>query len=545
LRDIFGRDNPVAQGAKTGQTRDIELIYKELHTIANKEYEYQCSYFPKMNNKRLIMEQDQWTMYFMRGVSLKGREIDFSKIKCSTLRYEIKLYYRECVLKYRQNFEAVNSNINLVAESINFLTDICPYVKYFADVDITHAVAIENFLEYDCMSYKNDTLSVQTIATIFSELRGVIDFLKENALEQYELGKSVYYPVPQSNPFREVKFVNSANMHKNTEVIPEEVMNQLLSHKDELKPIHQLEFSIMNDTAMRAKEVLMLEADCLNGGTNEIYYIPYKTVSARRKKALPDRRLNYVTDDVRILIEEQIDKTSELREKFNIPYIFINDTNAISSMMPSSAGFCYAINKLIEKYDIRDYDNNLWRFNCRQSRKTVARTMILNDATPMEIMAVLGHTNPNTAYKHYEELEKMKLEDMNTDFYKKQFEVSIGEENLANFSEEERRALYIDFRLSYRDVELGKCTKGFHEKPCGKITGKISCGLCSKCATGKKYLPEWIKLKNSQEILVKELVMNFEKENITGYEDFVEYKREVYFLDTYTDVVQRLENERD
>jgi hypothetical protein len=69
--------------------------------------------------------------------------------------------------------------------------------------------------------------------------------------------------------------------------------------------------------------------------------------------------------------------------------------------------------------------------------------------------------------------------------------------------------------------------------------------LCSKCATGKKYLPEWIKLKNSQEILVKELVMNFEKENITGYEDFVEYKREVYFLDTYTDVVQRLENERD
>ena len=101
----------------------------------------------------------------------------------------------------------------------------------------------------------------------------------------------------------------------------------------------------------------------------------------------------------------------------------------------------------------------------------------------------------------------------------------------------------MDFRLNYREVEFGKCTKHFSEEPCGKISGKMSCVTCPKCATGKKYLPKWISLRDSQKSIVDDLIEGYNKENITEYEDFIEYQRETYFLQCYEDAVQKLKNE--
>jgi integrase len=543
LSDIFGRNNSVSRGAETGETRDVELIYEELHLIVNKEYEYQCSYFPKTNNLRMTMDSDSWTMFFLRGVALKGREFNFSIIKSPTLKYEVKLWYKESILKHRNDFEGLNSNVNLLNESTNFLSTNSSDIRHFADISTADVVSLYSYLEDDFISYKNENLALQTIAVAFSDLRQLVNFLMEYATEKAEMNQRVFYPIPQRNPFYDIEFNNLAKMGKKTEIIPDEVMTQILAHSDELKPEHQIILKIFDETGMRAKEVLLLEKDCLDDETNELYYVQYKTLSARRKSGYQDRKLIYVTDEVKLLIREQIEKTSELRDKFNIPYIFVNGSNAISKAMPSNSGFVYAINKLIEKYNIRDYENELWKFTSRQVRKTLARTMVLNNATPMELMAVLGHTNPHTALKHYEEVERKKLEEMDTVFFKQQFEVSIGKENLENFTEEERRALYVDFRLNYREVEVGKCTKHFSEEPCGKISGKMSCVNCSKCATGKKYLPKWIELRDSQKLMVEQLIDNYKQEGISEYENFVEYQREIYFLQCYEDVVQRLTNE--
>lgn len=542
LQDIFGKESFVSKGAKTKETRDIELIYEELHSIVNEEYEYQCEYFLKTNLMRMDMNRDSWTMYFLRGVSLKGREFDFSTIECPTLKYEVKLWYKESVLKHRTEFEGLNSSVNLLNSCINFLFENND-IRYLADVTTADVVTLLSYLEDDFITYKNDNLAIQTIATIFTELRKLVNFLIEYAMEQSESGKKVFYPIPKYNHFYDVEFNNLSNMGKKTDIIPDEVMEQILAHIDELKPEHQTIFKIFDNTGMRAKEILLLEDDCFNGDTNELYYVQYKTLSTRRKSGFQDKKLIYVTDEVKELIKEQKNKTSKIREKYKIPYIFVNDSNAISKVMPSNSGFVYAINILIQKYDIKNYDNELWKFTSRQMRKTVAMTMILNDATPMEIMTVLGHTNPHTARKHYEEVERKKLEEMDTEFFKQQFEVNIGKENLGNFTEEERRALYVDFRLNYREVEFGKCTKHFSEEPCGKISGKMSCVTCPKCATGKKYLPKWISLRDSQKSIVDDLIEGYNKENITEYEDFIEYQRETYFLKCYEDAVQKLKNE--
>lgn len=132
------------------------------------------------------------------------------------------------------------------------------------------------------------------------------------------------------------------------------------------------------------------------------------------------------------------------------------------------------------------------------------------------------------------------MAELNTDFFKKQFELTIGLENLKEFTEEERRELYVDFRLGYRFVEYGQCTKHFSEKPCSKISGNITCAGCPKCSTGKIYLPKWLELLKKQEEFVNDLIKNYNNSGYTDYKDFTEYKREIYFLELYRDVVKKL-----
>lgn len=65
----------------------------------------------------------------------------------------------------------------------------------------------------------------------------------------------------------------------------------------------------------------------------------------------------------------------------------------------------------------------------------------------------------------------MKLADLNRDFIKNQFDVLLSNESLNQFTAEERRQLYVDFRLGQRRVELGFCAKKLSEGGCKIVTG--------------------------------------------------------------------------
>lgn len=544
LKDIFGKKYTPSEENRNenNDLNDISQINNLLHDIVNKEYDYQCKYFIETNRERMRLDNDTWFMFYLRGVSLKRREFNFTKIISRTLKQELKLYFKEDRFKYKTNFKALNSNMNLLFDSLNFLVINNPCIEHFADIEFSDVVALGNYLENDATTYRKDSVSVRTIAYNNGIFRAIIKFLINYANETNKDTK-LYYPVPLHNPFYDLEYRNLDNMQESTDVIPEEVMNQLKLHIGELRSDYRNLFEIFSDTGIRADDALLLEYDCINDMTNEFRYTPHKIRSARRKHKYEDRKMLIISDKVKSLIKDQIEHTTDLRQKFNSPYIFLNNCKSTSRAMPSRSGFANAINTIIKKYDIRDLDNNLWHFTCRQMRKTVAEIMILNNASPFEVQYQMGHLHFSTTIKHYAEIEKKKLADMNTDFFSKEFEVTIGKENLEKFTEEERRALYVDFRLNYRDVELGKCTKHYSEQPCSKITGQISCATCPKCATGKKYLPKWVKLRDSQKQLIENMIEGYHKENITNYETFIEYKREIYFLNTYNDIIDKISKE--
>ncbi len=83
----------------------------------------------------------------------------------------------------------------------------------------------------------------------------------------------------------------------------------------------------------------------------------------------------------------------------------------------------------------------------------------------------------------------MKLADLNRDFFKKQFDVLLSNESLNQFTAEERRQLYVDFRLGQRRVELGFCAKKLSEGGCKNRNRLYHCVACQQLCTGKSICP--------------------------------------------------------
>jgi len=374
------------------------------------------------------------------------------------------------------------------------------------------------------------------------EMVNIVDFLILNK-EKLDL-KS---PVPVNNCFAHVSFHNVDNMRKHTDIIPDKVADAIYSEIEYLNPRFRLMYRIFMNTGLRLKEVVYLTADCLEPTQYEnvkyLRYIPYKVLSARRRRGLPDYKKIPVPQYLADEIQQRIEESEGLREEYQSQYIFINKAKGCTVAVPHGRNFSAAVNRLISKYGIKDDTGSIWNFSSRQLRKTLVSEMIENGATTTEVAYWLGHMSERTTREYYEEIKKMKLADLNAEFFSREFDVVMKKEHADKFSPEEKRALYIDFKLNYRRVELGYCMKHYSESPCSNLSGRTKCAVCPNLCTGRKYLKEWLELLNSQKGIVKELEGLYASKNIGDYTEFKEYQIEIYLLNIYQNVVDMIEKE--
>jgi len=167
--------------------------------------------------------------------------------------------------------------------------------------------------------------------------------------------------------------------------------------------------------------------------------------------------------------------------------------------------------------------------------------MIENGATATELVYQLGHLNQSTIMQYYAEVKSIKLAELNSEFFKNQFDVLLSKEQLTEFSEEERRLLYVDFRLGKRRVEFGFCTRRLCEGACQSRSRTVHCVNCPQLCTGRQYLSHWRKLLQDQQERLGTLIISYENTCISGYEEFIEYKQEQRLLCAYEDIVTKLE----
>ena len=156
----------------------------------------------------------------------------------------------------------------------------------------------------------------------------------------------------------------------------------------------------------------------------------HKTLSARKKKGVPSYHKIMITERLADEIITFAKETEKLRRECKLPYIFLVKRQGCKPSMLNMNYYISMINKLIEMYDIRSIEGELWNFTNRQYRKTLAVTLIENGATIEELAYWLGHLNRSTAALYYAEVRAKKLEEMNTEFFKKQFDLLIDNEQL-------------------------------------------------------------------------------------------------------------------
>ena len=97
------------------------------------------------------------------------------------------------------------------------------------------------------------------------------------------------------------------------------------------------------------------------------------------------------------------------------------------------------------------------------------------------------------------------------------------------------------FRLEQRRVEFGYCMKKLADGGCNIRSSMNNCINCKMLCTSKKYLPYWKELLKEQQIIVDGLISIYNKNKVTDYENFKEYRKELRILNGYEDIVNKIE----
>jgi len=518
---IFG------DGSRSGFPGGDSRFFMLLNAITNREMEMQKVRFVAENRKELDITKDIWILYQHHGTFLKFLTVDFMKINQTSLRHELK-----CFLKYRfsGHIRVDDRSFGSIFDAVNRLCAANGSIRHCSDIDRTDVKMLQLALEAEMEQTK--------IMTMFSACRTLFRYL---CSDENESGA----PKPHDNPFDSLRFVNAHKYYENTPYIPDTVITALSERMEELSETHQLVFEIFTETGMRAKEVAFLEAGCLEEARNEntfkLKYIPYKTLKARRRNGLSEYHSVYISMELAEKIRKQIMVSERLRKEHDLPYIFLHQHKGYRVSMLNVEYFIVKVNELIHKYHICDGSEQPWNFTSRQCRKTLVVKMIENGATVTELVYQLGHLNQTTVMQYYAEVKSIKLAELNSEFFKAQFDLLLSKEQLTEFSEEERRLLYMDFCLGNRRVELGFCTRKLCEGACKSRSRTIHCVNCPQLCTGRLYLPHWVKLLKSQQERVQELMEGYENAGVSGYKGFIEYQQEQRLLSAYVNIVTELE----
>lgn len=541
MKDILGVNYSQLKSVYDGKPKEVDEVYHYIKEYIDSRYDECAERLLEGNKNEIALQNDVWCVAYLKGPRLRMTTFDFSKIESREFRFEVKLYIKDKCSN--TSIDKINS-LSLLHPCVNFLYSRNKKCNSFSQITLADVSALDAYLQTEfTVKRKYDTelmRSPNTVRKMVKEMGRVSEFLI-----RYSKKNELPTSVPEYNVFSKTKYSNMDAMSEKTLIIPEIVMEQLELHVGELREEYQLFFEIFANTGLRCKSIEFLEDNCIQPsryeGVSILRYNPFKIENFKKIKGDSKYDELIIPNSLAERIEGQIQKTKELREKFNLKYIFIRMDTEHGNLRPfieGGRGFCKAINKLIDKYNIIDYDGVLWNFTTRQMRKTLVYIMKENNASDAEIAYVLGHYNRRTLNRYYKEISEKRIEDLNNEFYKKRFKIDIGEENLEKFSEEERQCLYIDFLSNCRKVELGYCGKHIKDGVCNSM----KCSTCSKICTGSDFLQEWIELRDDRQREINELKEYYHQNRISPeeYEEYKEFKSLVYELNLYENTIIKI-----
>lgn len=514
---------------------DVEFKDLLVNTVEN-ERKIQQHVFLAENHLQVDTRSNVWKLYEPHGDSLRLKTIDFLKIQSPSLRYEMKYYLRYIF----ESSGKINASLFCCQYlALNALVSVNSQIRFFAD--ITEADAKALVLSLETMKKENGTLLSQYyIAKAVNSVKNVINYLMSDMRDN-----KLNTPKPHMNPFAIITFHNLRQYNTPTTIIPESVAEQLDRYAAELPPLHKLLYDIFMNTGLRLKEVFFLEEDCIEpsryAGICQLKFKPHKVLAARRRRGAGDYHRIMIPQELADKLSRYIASTKHIRQAVSSSYIFLSQRFGYDTTVMDTQPFIRSVRGIIKRHGICGEDGKLWHFTSRQFRKTIAVRLIENGATTAELAYWLGHLCSDTAAKYYAEVRKMKLAELNTRFFMEKFDLIVSSEGLEEYTEEERKLLYADFRLGQRRVEFGFCMLKAADGPCLNRNSLYNCINCKNLCTGKQYLPYWKEMLEQQEVVFKRLLTAYQADGISDYTKYAEYKQELSLLNGYKNIVKAIQ----
>ena len=117
--------------------------------------------------------------------------------------------------------------------------------------------------------------------------------------------------------------------------------------------------------------------------------------------------------------------------------------------------------------------------------------MIENGASHEQLKAFMGHLSDEVLKKAYAMVEKLKLMDMNTEFFLKEFSINLSEEAISQFCEEDLKEIVAMLIATSRKMMYGTCTRHPVQGDCGKLHEAASCAPCENLRTDSTNRKDW------------------------------------------------------
>uniref|UniRef100_B8HWN7 Integrase family protein n=1 Tax=Cyanothece sp. (strain PCC 7425 / ATCC 29141) TaxID=395961 RepID=B8HWN7_CYAP4 len=277
-------------------------------------------------------------------------------------------------IKFTLSTQSFSTALNKVGSLKKFSTFLSEKYPSLEPAQLDRAVIID-YLAYLAAKHPKAT----TRALFLCDIRDFLDLCYQNEwlpVIRYLIRKEDYPKRSKALP----------------RYIPECVMDQLMSHVDDLpEPVMRMTL-VISECGMRVSELLYLKPDCLLQDKAGDWFLRYYQFKMKKEITIPvSREIVRIIQEQRRYIQEHLGDSYE--------YLFCSSLSGPSGFRPRPKpmireSFARFLNDLAEKHNICDESGKLWRFQTHQFRHTVGTRMINNGVPQHIIQRYLGHESP-------------------------------------------------------------------------------------------------------------------------------------------------------
>lgn len=411
-----------------------------------------------MSNRDDLLDKDVWKVEelglnpsFVNSLY----QLNFSKLSPLWFKQAVKKFVR-----FQSTRNSLSSCRSYIVQLIHFGTFLNLHHEGITPEKIDRRICVK-FIEY----LSQLDLSISTRITVLIHLRTFHQIMmQENWL-----------------PWSNIALIYSSDFPKRAEhiprFIPESVLSQLQQNLYHLPEYTQRLINLLLETGRRISEICSLPFDCLELDDEKDAFLKVDDKKLKKSYLIP-----ISLDCTKLIKEQQKYALKDADKQQQILYLF---PSRRSGRTPHVAAphIRKVLDKLAEKYSIKDVNGKLWHFHPHQFRHTVGTRMINAGVSQVIVQRYLGHESPEMTAR-YAHIHDETLKAAFHSYQSRLIDIHGKEHRVGQSTDD---AKWLQYNMMAQALPNGICGLPSPQQRCPHAN---ACLNCAHFCTNKQFLPQ-------------------------------------------------------